>query len=306
GVVQFVILLYWLKRLGYSYEFKFKSPELGEFFKLFFYSSIGLSINQINSLVDLNLASRLPEGSVSILQYANRLFQFPLGVFGIAVATTALPTFSKINDPQVRRKEFTKAFRRLIYFVLPSFIVLLILRKEIISLIFQGGRFTQKDTLKTANVLLFYLLGMPFYAYFSLCSRLHYSIKDHLTVTKATIWMVTVNVVLNLMLYRKMGPSGLALATSLAGIVGVVRLNISSLNKRLIGFKKDNEIIKILVTNVLLIFLTVFLSKYSYSNMLLMVILLLLGGFYILTLKIFKNSENEEFLEIFRNLIKRR
>ena len=306
GVVQFVILLYWLKRLGYSYEFKFKSPELGEFFKLFFYSSIGLSINQINSLVDLNLASRLPEGSVSILQYANRLFQFPLGVFGIAVATTALPTFSKINDPQVRKKEFTKAFRRLIYFVLPSFIVLLILRKEIISLIFQGGRFTQKDTLKTANVLLFYLLGMPFYAYFSLCSRLHYSIKDHLTVTKATIWMVTVNVVLNLMLYRKMGPSGLALATSLAGIVGVVRLNISSLNKRLIGFKKDNEIIKILVTNVLLIFLTVFLSKYSYSNMLLMVILLLLGGFYILTLKIFKNSENEEFLEIFRNLIKRR
>ena len=111
---------------------------------------------------------------------------------------------------------------------------------------------------------------------------------------------------MNLMLYRKMGPSGLALATSLAGIVGVVRLNISSLNKRLIGFKKDNEIIKILVTNVLLIFLTVFLSKYSYSNMLLMVILLLLGGFYILTLKVFKNSENEEFLEIFRNLIKRR
>jgi len=303
GAIQFLVLLYWLKRLGYSYRPRFKLTELREFFKLFFYSSIGLSINQINSLIDLNLASRLPEGSVSVLQYANRLFQFPLGVFGIAIATTALPIFSKISDPETRKEEFQRSFRRLLYFVLPSLIILLLLREGIVALIFQGGKFTKEDTFETARVLLFYLIGMPFYAYFSLCSRLHYSVKDHLVVTKATVWMVGVNVILNLMLYKKMGPAGLALATSLAGIVGVVRLNISSFKKELIRFKKDREMFKILVVNILLVFLTLFLSKFL-SGKLVLLNILILGIFYITILKVFKNKENEEFLEIFKGFVK--
>ncbi|MDN5337176.1 MAG: putative peptidoglycan lipid flippase [Thermotogaceae bacterium] len=306
GFLQFIALIYWLKKLGYSYSFRFNISELKEFFKLFLYSSIGLSISQINSLIDLNLASRLPEGSVSLLQYANRLFQFPLGVFGVAVATTALPVFSRLEDPQNRKEVFMKAFRSLLFFVLPSFVVLLIFRTDITSLIFQGGRFTQEDTLKTSKVLLFYLLGMPFYAYYGLAARLHQAVKDHLDVTKATIWMVGVNVTLNLMLYKKMGPSGLALATSIAGIAGVIRLTISSLNKKLIEFKIDREIIKILSTNLVLIFSTLFLSRYSKSNSNLLVILLLLAGLYISLLKILKNKENEEFLKIFKGYFKKR
>ncbi|MDI3472549.1 MAG: putative peptidoglycan lipid flippase [Thermotogaceae bacterium] len=306
GFCQFVILIYWLKKLGYSYRFKFKLSELNEFFRLFLYSSIGLSISQINSLIDLNLASRLPEGSVSVLQYANRLFQFPLGVFGVAVATTALPVFSRLEDPQSRRETFMKAFRNLLFFVLPSFVVLLILRTDITSLIFQGGKFTHEDTLKTSKVLFFYLLGMPFYAYYGLVARLHQAVKDHLTVTKATIWMVGVNVVLNLMLYKRMGPGGLALATSVAGIAGVIRLNISSLKKKLIEFKMDNELLKILSANFILTFSTIFLSRYSKTNSGLLVILFLLGGMYIFFLKVFKNTENEEFLKIFKDLFKKR
>lgn len=302
GMIQFLVLLYWLKKLGYSYRPRFKLVELKEFFKLFFYSSIGLSINQINSLIDLNLASRLPEGSVSVLQYANRLFQFPLGVFGIAVATTALPIFSRINDPETRKEEFLRSFRRLLYFVLPSLIVLLMFRKDIIALIFQGGKFTREDTFRTSKVLFFYLIGLPFYAYFSLCSRLHYSVKNHLAVTKATVWMVGMNITLNLLLYKRMGPAGLAFATSLAGITGVIRLNVSSFRRRLIGFKRDRELLKILVANIFSVFLSMILLNFL-SGKLVLLNMLILGIFYITILKVFKNKENDEFLETFKGFM---
>ncbi len=194
------------------------SPEKGEIFTLF-----GREI-------------RYPmwEGSVSQLFYSQRLYQFPLGILGISLATAIFPVMSA----EAARKDFDALARSIsrgvqgaVFVALPATAGLLLVRSLAISVVFERGRFTSNDTTLTAGVLLFYSLGLCGFFMQQVVTRAFYSVQDSKMPARSALIAVCVNVVLNLTLIWFMGAAGLALSTALCSYLQVVIL-VLALRKR--------------------------------------------------------------------------
>jgi len=183
---------------------------------------LGFGVVEINTYVDMLLASFLAPGSNSYLFFANRLVQLPLALFGIAVATPILPKLSKLFA-QGRTEEFQSTFglgmRLIVFFTLPSTAGLILLRKPIVNLLFERGAFTRETTDAVAFALLFYAMGVFAFAAVKLAATVFYAQKDTKTpVIVATVALVS-NVILNIILMQFLAHGGLALASSIASFL---------------------------------------------------------------------------------------
>ncbi|MEK7210316.1 MAG: murein biosynthesis integral membrane protein MurJ, partial [Candidatus Binatota bacterium] len=165
GVAQLLLQLPYLSRQGFTYspDFHFKDPVLKRLLFLMGPAFIGAAVYQINVLVSTIFASMLPEGSVSYLYYADRLLQFPLGIFAVALGTAALPSFSSL----VAKKEYDElklglsySLRLVNFFSLPATLGLMIVSVPIFSLLFQRGAFDANATLGTAQALIYFSFGL--------------------------------------------------------------------------------------------------------------------------------------------------
>lgn len=221
GVAQLVFQWPFLKRKGIDFGFRFEPshPGVKRVAALMAPSVLGLAVTQLNVMVSTFLASYLPEGSVSYLYYADRLLEFPMGIFAIAVATAILPVMSE----QAARKDLgnlreTLSFAlRLVFFVtLPAMIGLIVLRQPILNLLFQRGAFTAHSTEMTAQALLYYSLGLAGFAGVRIIVPAFYSLQDTKTPVKIAFATLVANAVLGALLMHPLKHGGLALATSLA------------------------------------------------------------------------------------------
>ncbi|MEW6684692.1 MAG: murein biosynthesis integral membrane protein MurJ [Candidatus Edwardsbacteria bacterium] len=185
---------------------------------------IGLSVNQINLLVDTIMASFLGEGSVSALYYANRLYQLPLALFGISLATVALPTLSA----SAAKKNFTKlkqtlsqSLQLIVLAMIPSSMILIFLGKPLVRLLFERGRFDTIATDLTFWVLFFYSFGLFFYAGVKVVAATFYSLKDTKTPVKTASFAMLINIFLNWFFAWPLGlrVGGLALATATSSLL---------------------------------------------------------------------------------------
>ena len=216
---------------------------------------LGLTVTQINTLADDFIALwfsgslekgevfslfgreiRYPiwEGAVSQLFYSQRLYQFPLGVLGISLATAIFPVMSAEaakKDFNALVKTISRGIRGAVFIALPATAGLLLVRSLAISVIFERGRFTSNDTMLTANVLLFYSLGLCGFFMQQVVTRAFYSIQDSKMPARSAVVAVCVNVVLNLTLIWFIGTAGLALSTALCSYLQVVIL-VRALRKR--------------------------------------------------------------------------
>jgi len=195
----------------------------------------GAAVYQINIVVARLLASYLPEGSVSYLYYADRLVQFPLGVFAIALATAVLPSLSKqaaAKDMEGLRASFSYALRLVFFVSIPAMTGLIILREPIVRLLFQRGAFDLATTHLTAEALLYYAIGLWAFSGVRIVVATFYALQDTKTPVKIAVISLFVNIVLSVLLMGPMRHSGLALATSLASGVNFILL-IGALKKRL-------------------------------------------------------------------------
>lgn len=184
----------------------------------------GGAVYQINILVDGLLGSLLKEGSVSYLYFADRLVQFPLGVFAIAAATAVLPSLSReaaINDLAALKDTFGYAVRLIIFFTIPSMVGLIILREPIIVLLFQRGQFSSLATQLTAQALLYYAIGLGAFSAVKIVAATFFALKDSRTPMIIAMISVAANIVLGIILMGPMAHAGLALATSLASILNL-------------------------------------------------------------------------------------
>ncbi|ADU65902.1 integral membrane protein MviN [Desulfurispirillum indicum S5] len=221
GLLQFLMQIPSLYRLRYRLRFRldFRDPRIVQIVTLMGPGVIGLAVAQVNTTVDSIIASYLVAGSVSFLYYANRLVQFPLGVFGVAVSTAILPGLSR-SVVDRNSGELNGLLRRgidLINFItLPCIVGLVIAGDDIIRLLFQRGEFTEYDALMTYMALAAYSLGLLAFALVKLVVSLFYSLEDSKTPLKAAAWAMLVNILLNLALMYPLGHAGLALATSAA------------------------------------------------------------------------------------------
>ena len=195
----------------------------------------GAAVYQINILVGTLLASLLPEGSVSYLYYADRLVQFPLGVFAIALATAVLPSLSRqaaVRDMEGLQASFSYALRLVFFVTIPAMTGLIMLREPIVRLLFQRGAFDQAITLLTAQALFYYALGLWAFSGVRIVVSAFYALQDTKTPVVVAVISLVVNIVLSVLLMGPMRHGGLALATSLASGVNLMLL-IWALKKRL-------------------------------------------------------------------------
>jgi putative peptidoglycan lipid II flippase len=210
------------------------SEGVNQVFRLMLPAVFGVSIAQINLLVNTVLASFLVTGSVSWLYYSDRLMEFPLGVFGIALATVILPTLSR----QVASSEQTAYSRtldwalRLVFLVaLPATAALAILAFPLMVTLFHYGQFSATDASMASKSLVAFALGLTGFILVKVLAPGFYARKD--TRTPAIIGAIAmmVNALAAVSLAFTLGHVGLALATSLAGIVNAVLLYIRLVSK---------------------------------------------------------------------------
>ena len=204
-------------------------PELGRLARLMAPAVLTLAVAQVNLLVDNKLASHLGDGGIASLQWGMRLFQLPLGVFAVSVATALLPRFA---DAWARRDEarFSEhlgdgvALSALV--LLPAMVGLLVIGTDVVRLLFEHGSFAADDTVRAARVLTNYLIGLFPYGLVYLFSRAFYALKRTRVPLLAAAVAVGVNVALDLLLVSTMREAGLALATAAAGVVNALVLGL--------------------------------------------------------------------------------
>ncbi|MBI4115866.1 MAG: murein biosynthesis integral membrane protein MurJ [Candidatus Omnitrophica bacterium] len=223
GVIQLWIQLPFLNRLGFRPKliFDFLHPGLRKIGNLVLPAVLGFAVTQINILVDATLAFWVGEGANSSLWYGNRLMQFPLGVFAIAMGTALLPTVSSHTARQEleeAKRALSFSLRVVFFIVLPSTAGLIALRTPIIQLLFERGEFDALSTARTSFVLLCYTIGLFAFSGQKLIVTGFYSMQDTKTPMKTGVLALVLNLILNLILMRPLREGGLALATSISGI----------------------------------------------------------------------------------------
>jgi putative peptidoglycan lipid II flippase len=179
----------------------------------------GSAIYQFNHFIGTLLASFLPEGSISWLYYADRLVQFPLGVFAIAVSTAALPSFSRqvaAQDLQELVKTLGHALRFVFFIAIPSTVGLMITGKLIIKVFFERGAFDAHAGAMTFEALLGYSIGLWAFSGIRILASAFYAFQDTRTPVKIATVALAANVLFSLLLMGPLKHGGLALALSLA------------------------------------------------------------------------------------------
>lgn len=213
--------------LGYRYLpiMDFKNKNVRRIGKLMVPRTLSLGISQINLLVITIIASTLGTGSLTVFNFANNLQSFPIGIFGISFAVAAFPTFSALaNDKDKLIKHFSSVFRQILFFIVPSTVLLLTLRAQIIRVIFGTGAFDWADTTMTMDVLAFFSLSLFAQALLPLIVRIFYALEDSKTPFFVGFASSLVNVFLSLYLASKIGVAGLALAFSISTIINFMIL----------------------------------------------------------------------------------
>jgi len=199
-----------------------KKPNISTFKKHFLPSVFGNSTAHISAFLDTWLATFLVSGSISYLYYANRLFQLPFALFAIATSTVLFPSITKAlsqNKIKEAKNQMKKAFWYLFYILILAFIFTLFNSKKIVKILFQRGAFTDKDTIITAQVLIMYMIGLIPFGLNKLFSSYLYATHKHLKAAKFSAVSLGVNVIFSLILIFPMKVLGLALASSIGGIV---------------------------------------------------------------------------------------
>ena len=169
GMLQFLIQLPTLKRVGFTFKPRLAlfDPGLKRIMLLMLPATIGLSATQINIFVNTNFAASCVEGSVSWLNYAFRLVQLPIGLFGVAFSIAVMPVLGRLaaeNDMEGLKETFNSSLIMVLSLTIPATAGLVLLAEPIIRLIFEHGAFTSLDTIKTAEALTYYAYGLFAYS----------------------------------------------------------------------------------------------------------------------------------------------
>lgn len=180
---------------------------------------LGVSVNQINILIDRTIASQIISGGISALHYANRLNNFIQGIFVLSVVTVMYPYLSKmaaINNISGLKKSLNDSIIAINLFVIPAMVGAMFFSHPIVQLLFGRGEFDEKSTYLTASALFFYAIGMVGFGLQEVLSRTFYSLQDTKTPMIIATLAVCLNIILNLVFSRIFGIGGLAFATSVA------------------------------------------------------------------------------------------
>jgi putative peptidoglycan lipid II flippase len=188
---------------------------------------LGIAVAEINIFIDTLLASLLPEGSISFLYYGNRITQFPLGIFGVAIGIAALPSMSAVmaNGGKEKLGEMVSyAFRLSMFISIPASVGLIAAAAPIMNVLFERGEFNETARYGSAIALIYYSIGIWAFAGVKALVSAFYAMKDTATPVKIAAVSMVVNIVLNMLLMGPLQHGGLALATTLSSSLNALLL----------------------------------------------------------------------------------
>jgi putative peptidoglycan lipid II flippase len=236
GLAQFLWLMLSCAQAGMSLSLPRPrlSPQVKRLLRVMLPGVFGAGVMQINLVVSTAMASLLPTGTVSYLNYADRLNQLPLAVLGIAVGTAILPPLSRqvrLGDDAGAIATQNRGLELALLLTLPAAIALALAAEPILAVLFQHGRFTAADTAATAPALAAYAAGLPAFVIVKVMAPGYFARQDTKTPVKIAALTMAVNVVLTLALGLALAQLGIALALSIAGWVNALTL-IAVLGRR--------------------------------------------------------------------------
>lgn len=240
GLLQFLIQVPSLYQVGFAHSpiVSLSDPGIRQIMKLLGPAIIGQAAVQINVFINTYFAST-QQGWVSWLNYAFRLMQFPIGVFGVAIATATLPAISRSaakQDIAEFRQTLVSSLGLVFLLTIPAAVGLIVLGGPIIHLIYEHGRFTSFDTQETAGALTFYAIGLSAYAGIKVLVPAFYALKDTRIPMMVSLISIGNNILLNWLFISLLGHRGLALSTSLMALFNFTLL-LSILRHKLKGIQ---------------------------------------------------------------------
>lgn len=239
-IAQFIFLYPFLKKYGYRYKFKFnyKDENLKKIFFLTTPVILGGGIEQINSLIDKTIASKVFLGGISVLNYATLLNTLVRNILILPVITVMFPIISNMVIKK-QNKQIKRSIKEVLIYIfiilIPTFIFMILFSKELVRFFFGRGAFSEKDILLTAKVLIFYSFCILAIGMRDFITKIFYSFHDTGTSLISSIIGIAVNIILSIVLSRYYGIFGIAFATSIASWISFFVLGIR-LNKYVSNF----------------------------------------------------------------------
>jgi putative peptidoglycan lipid II flippase len=304
GVFQLGVQIPVLYKKGFKFSFtrKLNHPAANKIGILLLPRILGSCVYQVNLFINTILASLsgiVGSGGVAALYYANRIFQFPLAIFGIAVAQAVLPTMSREAleaNPDKLKNTLSFSLRIINFIIVPASIGLIVLANPITRVLFERGKFDHYSTFITANALVFYSIGLFSYSGIKILVSCFYSMKDTLTPVKIAGLSLLLNIILNLALMFPLKIGGLALSASISGIFNfgalfyMLRKKIGNLDGRRIA----NSFLKVTMASLTMA-LVIYICAFKMNINLFIVIFIAIVSYAGATF-IFGVKESKEFL----------
>lgn len=323
GFVQLGILLVAAWKAGM--QIKLCLPKLTndirQLFKKMAPGIVGSGITQINLTISTIIATLLPAGSVSVMYFADRINQLPLGVLGAAAGTTLLPILTKAlhnQDPNAAFDAQNKAIDYSLLLTLPAAFGLFSIATPIISTLFGHGAFTVKDVYFSAQSLQMYSIGLPAFVLIKVLSPGFFARGDTLTPVKIGVFTIFLNLILNLLFMKPLAHMGPPLANSLAAITNVVILAVilykrdalslpTSLIKRIVSMTGASLIMCLVLMSIMHLFFMEIPKQNILYRLFSVILLTSLGGLlYGIILHIFGVINLQQFfMKVKRKIAKK-
>ena len=251
----------------------FQNPGVKKFFILILPAIVAGGIAQINLLIDTIFASLLITGSPTWLYVSDRLIQFPMGIFAIAIGTVLLPSLSKAyaqKEIQAYTEQLEHAFKLVFFLAIPSLIGLVLFASPLLATIFQRGAFLWSDVQQASLSLIAFSFGLPFFMAMKVLVPAFFSRQNTKTPMLIAFLSLLINVCLNYLLafYFGLGHLGLAIASSISAIVSVIILSFILKRDGLISFTGilSTFSLRVLIASVALIsFLSIFNQYFDFE-----------------------------------------
>lgn len=229
GVCQMLILFWAVKRQGLTMmpSINFKSADVKRVMLLMVPALIGSSSSQINILINTQLASRLETGSITWLYYSDRLVEFAIGTFAVALGTVILPRLSELNtkgDTENLGKTIDWGIQLSLIIGIPAMLGLIFLAEPLLAVLFMRGEFYETDVMMAAKSLVTYSLSIPAFFIIRILAPVYFARQNTKTPMYFSLVAIGVNILLQFILVRYYQHAGLALSSSIAAWVNALLL----------------------------------------------------------------------------------
>lgn len=267
-IFEFIFLLIFAIKNGYKYKLyiNIKDKYIKKVVILILPVIVGVAVNQVNSMIDRTLASTLVEGSISALNYANKLNGFVMALFITSVSVVIYPILSKLSSEN-NDEEFIDAIVQCInsvmLLVIPISVGAIVLSNPIVKILFERGAFDTNATHMTSIALIMYSIGMFAFGLRDILGKVFYALQDTKTPMINGVIAVIMNIILNIILIKYLGLAGLPLATSISAIACIFLL-FNSLKKK-IGYFGQDKIINTTLKSIISAILMGIVTYFGYS-----------------------------------------